>query len=90
MNKIRVELGTPELVEDLGVNFWGKWECGVTEFDWHYIDKEICYILDGEAEVTSPYQHVKFGTGDIVSFPKGLDCHWKVSKPVTKRYKFGD
>ena len=32
---------------------------------------------------------VEFGPGDLVTFPEGLDCVWKISKPVKKHYKFG-
>ena len=69
------------------------WECGVSEFDWHYSSQEICLVIEGE--VTVEYDtgkngggSVSFGAGDYVVFPKGLSCVWKVTKPVKKHYLF--
>jgi uncharacterized cupin superfamily protein len=64
------------------------WECGVSEFDWHYDSEETCLLLEGAVEVSYDGGSVSFGTGDYVVFPKGLDCVWKVSKPVKKHYVF--
>ena len=33
---------------------------------------------------------VRFGEGDLVTFPGGMSCRWKISKAVKKHYKFGD
>ena len=33
---------------------------------------------------------VRFGTGDLVVFPAGMDCRWDVQKAVRKHYRFGD
>ncbi|HOK78766.1 MAG TPA: cupin domain-containing protein, partial [Verrucomicrobiota bacterium] len=32
---------------------------------------------------------VSFGKGDLVVFPQGLSCVWKVAEPVRKHYRFG-
>jgi len=33
---------------------------------------------------------VRIGTGDLVTFPKGLSCQWEVRSPVRKHYRFGE
>ena len=64
------------------------WECGVSEFNWYYDSSEICLIIEGEVTVKYDGGSVSFGTGDYVTFPKGLSCVWKVTKPVRKHYIF--
>ena len=64
------------------------WECGVSEFDWHYDSEETCLLLEGEVTVSYGDESVSFGAGDYVVFPKGLSCVWKVTKPVKKHYIF--
>lgn len=64
------------------------WECGVSEFDWHYDRREMCLIIEGEITVRHDGGSVSFGVGDYVTFPKGLSCVWKVTKPVKKHYVF--
>ena len=64
------------------------WECGVSEFDWHYDSEETCLLLEGEVTVEYGGKSVLFGAGDYVTFPKGLTCVWKVAKPVRKYYVF--
>ena len=64
------------------------WECGISEFDWHYDSEETCLIIEGEVTVSFNGESVSFGAGDYVVFPKGLSCIWKVSKPVRKHYIF--
>jgi len=68
---------------------WPLWSCEISEFDWEYSDKESCYLLEGEVVVSSGFENVTFSAGDFVVFPKGLKCHWKVTKPVRKHYIFG-
>ena len=76
-------------LSELGVRRWGIWECEPSTFDWHYDEKETCYILEGEVTVRAASQEVTFGPGDLVIFPAGLDCTWEVRTPVKKRYRFG-
>ena len=64
------------------------WGCGVSEFKWEYDSDEEALILEGEVTVTYDGKSVSFGAGDYVTFPKGLACVWKVSKPVKKHYIF--
>ncbi len=85
---IKVEKPSQEKLEELGVESWPTWEKEVSEFDWHYDSKEICYIIEGDVEVeTEEGETVEFGEGDLVTFPEGMDCVWKVKKDVKKHYK---
>jgi uncharacterized cupin superfamily protein len=73
-----------------GVFTWPIWEKEVSEFPWHYDEMEMCYFLEGDVEVTPEGDKpVRIGKGDLVTFPKGMSCMWKVLKPVRKHYKFG-
>ena len=64
------------------------WGCGVSKFDWHYDQEEICLLTEGEVTVTHDGGCVRFGAGDYVVFPKGLSCVWDVTLPVKKHYLF--
>ena len=65
------------------------WGCGVSEFDWYYDEREQCILTEGEVTVDYDGGSVSFGAGDHVTFPAGLSCVWKVTKPVQKHYEFG-
>ena len=67
---------------------WPIWTCEVSEFNWEYSDEEACLLLEGEVEVSSEFETVRFSAGDYVVFPKGLKCRWKVMQPVRKHYSF--
>jgi uncharacterized cupin superfamily protein len=91
MNTIKVE-HTPSAkqVDDLGARGWPIWEKEVSEFPWYYDEQEVCLFLEGDVEVTPDGgEPVRFGKGDLVTFPQGMSCTWKVIKPVRKHYKFG-
>ena len=85
---IKIDKLTEEEVNNKGVLSWPIWECEVSEFDWEYDQQESCLLLEGEVEVKSDIETVKFGCGDFVVFPKGLTCKWKVIRPVRKHYSF--
>ena len=63
------------------------WECGVSEFNWHYDNDETCMLVEGQAKVTFAGESVSLAVGDIAYFPKGLDCVWQVLSPVKKYYR---
>ena len=86
--KIEVVRLTKKDVSEKGVFSWPIWTCGISEFDWEYDQRESCLLLEGEVEVSSDIETVKFGSGDFVVFPKGLKCRWKVTSPVRKHYSF--
>jgi|TARA_Y100000294_G_C8430246_1_gene286511 hypothetical protein len=87
--KISIEKKSLEEITKMGILNWPIWECEVSEFPWTYSEKESCYILEGEIDVETEIETVKIVPGDFVIFPKGLNCQWKVSKPVRKHYSFG-
>lgn len=87
--KILVEKPTKKRLDELEITKWGTWGCEASTFDWHYDEKEICYLLEGEVTVKTDTEEVTFGQGDLVTFPQGLSCVWEVHKPVQKYYKFG-
>jgi uncharacterized cupin superfamily protein len=64
------------------------WTCDVSVFDWSYDQEEICLIIEGDVTVEYGSKSVSFAAGDLVVFPQGLSCVWKVMKPVRKYYVF--
>ena len=86
--KIEIEKLPDEKVTELGIKAWPIWTCGISTFDWEYGEMESCLLLEGEVEVSSEFESVRFSAGDYVVFPKGLKCRWKVTKPVRKHYSF--
>lgn len=67
---------------------WPVWTCEPSTFDWSYDVTETCYIIKGAATVKGRGQEVSFGPGDLVIFPKGLECTWIVKKAIRKNYNF--
>ena len=86
---MKIEVRKPTEKEKLQMQKESIWTCDVSEFPWHYDQKETCLILEGEVTVKSKEGDASFGPGDFVLFPQGLDCRWQVKKPVRKHYKFG-
>ena len=89
MDTISITKKTDSELDTLGVRSWPIWTCEVSEFPWEYAEKETCLLLEGDVEVNTEEETVRFGVGDFVVFPKGLKCTWKVIKPVRKHYNFG-
>ncbi len=89
MSQIKVTKPTDEEIQQMGVTGWPIWTCDVSRFDWHYDQKETCYVLEGRVTIEAGDERVSFGPGQMVVFPEGLDCVWDVSQPVRKHYKFG-
>lgn len=81
----------PERLEELGVARWPIWTCGPSEFPWEYDTTETCLILEGDIEVfpEGAAEPVHIRGGDLVTFPAGLRCVWKVHEAVRKHYTFG-
>ncbi len=79
-----------ERLQQLGVFDWPVWEKEVSTFPWHYAEREICYLLEGEVTVTPEEgDSVTFGAGDLVTFPAGMACTWAIHAAVRKHYRFG-
>jgi uncharacterized cupin superfamily protein len=75
-------------LETLKVSSWPTWEKEVSLFPWVFPEQEIAYILEGECVMTPEGgKPVKFGKGDLVTFPAGLKGTWEVKSPLHKHYK---
>ncbi len=58
-------------------------------FPWTYDSLEICYFLEGEVTVTcEDGETVNVGREDLVTFPAGMSCTWKITRDVRKHYRF--
>ncbi|HAN46666.1 MAG TPA: cupin [Cyanobacteria bacterium UBA8156] len=80
----------PAKLQELGICDWPIWSKEVSAFDWHYDDTETCYLLAGDVAVTTAQgETVRFGAGDLVTFPAGLSCRWQIHATVRKHYRFG-
>lgn len=90
MNTITIEHNVPPAKLDvLYVDDWPVWTKGISEFDWEYDQQETCYVVEGSAVITPENAApVTIKTGDMVVFPKGMRCVWKVIEPIEKHYKF--
>jgi hypothetical protein len=78
-----------DLLQELNVFEWPIWSKEVSEFPWSYDLEEMCYLLSGEVTVTpKDGEPVFIQKGDLVTFPKGMDCTWKITSPVRKHYTF--
>lgn len=81
---------SPELLAQLGISRWPIWQKEVSEFPWTYDEQETCYFLEGEVIVTPVGgEPVQMGKGDLVTFPTGMSCSWKILTDVKKHYQFG-
>ena len=89
---MKIIVKKPSEAEKAAMQSKPVWECGVSEFEWHYDSEETCLLIEGEVTVTyddpSRAVSVSFGAGDYVVFPQGLSCVWKVTVPVKKHYVF--
>ena len=74
-----------------GIKNWPIWECESSEFSWHYDEKEICLIIEGEAFIKTQDEKVyNIKSGDLVEFPKGFTCEWEITKKIKKHYRLGN
>ena len=89
MYKVEVKRPKKEELDELKVKEWPIWECDVSSFDWEYDEDEVCYFLEGKVKVEVGDETVEIQKGDLVKFPKGLKCRWKVLEKVRKHYKLG-
>jgi len=88
---IKIEKLDKSDIQKRNITAWPIWEKEVSSFDWHYDSTEECLLLEGDVEVKLPDgEVVHFGSGDFVTFPKGLSCQWNVKSPVRKHYNFKD
>ena len=79
-----------EELKEMGVFEWPIWTKEASEFPWSYDESETCYFLAGDVVVTPEGgEPVEIGKGDLVTFPKGMNCTWKIREAVKKHYVFG-
>jgi len=92
VDKILVEKNVSSMkMEVMGVFDWALWEKEVSEFPWTYNMTETCYIVEGEAIVTPDGgEPVTIERGDLVIFPKGMSCTWKITDPIEKHYNLSE
>jgi uncharacterized cupin superfamily protein len=92
MSSITIEHNvTPAKLDVLFVDDWPTWSKEVSEFDWTYDRKETCYIIEGKAIITPEGEEpVTIQEGDMVFFPRGMKCIWKVIEPIEKHYIYED
>ncbi len=88
MQEIKIKRNPPqEELEELRVSNWPMWGEKESEFPWHYYQQETCYIVQGEVQVVPEGgQPVTIKAGDLVTFPKGMSCTWKIIRVVSKHY----
>ena len=87
--KIKVEKPGEEKLAQLGVKSWPIWSKDVSEFPWYYDSTETCYILEGQAVITPDGgAPVEINVGDLVVFPQGMQCRWKITREIRKHYRF--
>ena len=67
---------------------WPIWKSDPSTFDWAYTETETCLLLEGKVTVSDENDSVSFGAGDMVVFPKDLECTWHVEQAVKKHYNF--
>ena len=89
MQTINVEKNPSQAkLAELNVAKWPTWQKEVSVFPWVFHEQEVAYILEGECVITpTGGKAVKFGKGDLVTFPAGLTASWEVKKPLHKHYK---
>ena len=90
MSKIRINKNPDaERLREMNVDNWPIWTKGVSEFPWEYDVEETCYVLEGRVTVTPEGgEPVEIGPGELVTFPRGMRCTWRVDVPIRKHYTF--
>ena len=74
-----------------GIKNWPIWECEPSKFLWHFNDKEICLVIEGQANIKTKEGLIyNIKSGDLVKFPKGLSCEWHITKRIKKHYRLGN
>ncbi|MEJ2143004.1 MAG: cupin domain-containing protein [Gammaproteobacteria bacterium] len=90
MDQILIEHNPSEAKLDvMGIYGWPVWSKEVSTFPWSYDRQETCYIIEGEVTVTPEGgDPVEIVSGDLVTFPKGMNCTWEIREDIKKYYNF--
>ena len=84
-----IEITTPNSEQLSEAKSWPVWEKEPSSFDWDYEQKEVFYILEGEAQVTMPKGQVHHLKGnDLVTIEKCGTVQWQITKLIRKHYVF--
>ncbi len=86
--KVEIEQYSQEELEQEGVFEWPVWEHDEDKFEWFYDKTELCYIIEGEAVITTEFEAYSIKAGDFVVFPKDLECVWDIQSAIKKYYTF--
>lgn len=79
----------PTEEEEKTCKTWPTWKCDPSAFDWEYTQTETCLLINGKVTVTDKEGNsASFGPGDLVIFPKDLECTWNITEAVSKYYNF--
>ena len=74
-----------------GIKNWPIWQCEPSTFRWNYNEKEICFIIEGEANIkTEEGESFFIQSGDLIEFPEGLSCEWQIIKSIKKHFRLGE
>lgn len=80
---------SPMKLEVLGVYDWPIQRKEQSTFPWTYAQQETCYLLRGRVIVTpNGGEPQEFRRGDLVTFPKGMECIWEILEDVEKHYDY--
>lgn len=85
---VEIKKLSQEEIKKLNIKSWPIWRKEISEFDWYYDSKEMCYFIEGHVIVKTNEKDYEIIKGDFVIFPKGLKCKWIIKQPVKKHYKF--
>lgn len=88
MSRIKIRKIKLKDARELGIDSWNRWDCPPSQFDWEYPEQEAAYFYEGKVIITTPEETVQITGEMMVSFPKGLKCHWEVLERVEKVYTF--
>ena len=66
------------------IQFWNGDKCHFTQYSSEAVRAWIGAVL-----VHEEGGPVEFGGGDLVTFPKGMQCIWRIRADVRKHYAFG-
>jgi len=76
-----------ELLAKLGVFAWPIRSKEVSTIPWNYDSEETCYLLEGDVTVTPcEGEPIHLRAGDLVTFPAGMSCTWRIRQAVRKHY----
>ncbi len=84
-----INVEKPNATQLAEVTQWPIWEKEPSSFDWDYTEKEVFYILEGRANLTSKCGiSQSLEAGDLVTVEHGIEVLWEITDAIRKHYKF--